>query len=418
MKTPMRALMSATILFAAIASNGPGRADSGAAPDEIGLKPIELLGKRIFEDGNLSEPRGQSCSSCHDPAKAFQGNAGSNNPALARGALPERLGDRNTPTLMYAAFVPPFGFQDKKDEETGKIEKVAVGGLFWDGRAEDLTAQVEGPLLNPREMNNPSKNAVVDKIRASAYSNLAREVFGAGVFDNSDEAFRKLATAVASYEKTPRFSPFSSKFDDYLRGKAKLTKLEARGFALFKDKKKGNCLACHVGETKSRDPKDWLFTDFTYDTLGAPRNATIPDNADAAHFDEGLCKRPGLATLAPSGFEVESVCGAFRVPTLRNIAETAPYMHNGAFKTLRDAVAFYFTRDTNPERWYPRGADGKALKFDDLPEAWRGNANVKEVPYDRKPGQKPRGTDADVDAIVAFLQTLTDRPQQSVAQKK
>lgn len=374
------------------------------------LNARQRLGKAIFEDANLSEPRGMSCATCHDPAKAFQGNAGSDNPALARGAPAGSLGDRNVPTIMYSKFSPRFAFRKKKDPETGKMELVPVGGQFWDGRAMDLEEQAGGPLLNPREMANPSKRAVIDKIRDGSYAALAREVYGAKLFEeDSDKAYAKLTAAVAAFEKTERFAPFSSKFDDVLRGKAQFSAQEAKGFELFKDPKKGNCLACHDGKEKSRNPRDWLFTDFTYDTLGAPRNATIPDNRDAAHFDPGLCKRAGLQKFAPKGFDVNSVCGAFKVPTLRNIAVTGPYMHNGAFKNLRDAVAFYFTRDTNPEKWYPRDAKGIAQKFDDLPEAWRGNANVKEVPYDRKPGETPRANDEEIDALVAFLHTLTDK---------
>jgi cytochrome c peroxidase len=190
-----------------------------------------------------------------------------------------------------------------------------------------------------------------------------------------------------------------------------LTKVEKQGFALFKDEKKGNCLACHAGKENSRDPRDWLFTDFTYDALGAPKNRAIAATAHAP--DLGLCKRPGLAELAPKGFDVESVCGAFKVPTLRNIAVTAPYLHNGVYANLRDVVAFYATRDTDPKRWYPKDATGAADKFDDLPSNYRENVNTKEVPYDRKPGQKPRLSDTEIDAIVAFLETLTDRPLQA-----
>ena len=160
----------------------------------------------------------------------------------------------------------------------------------------------------------------------------------------------------------------------------------------------------------SRNPQDWLFTDFTYDSLGAPKNKAIPgaDKPDAAP-DLGLCKRPGLAQVAPAGFDVDSVCGAFKVPTLRNVAVTAPYLHNGVFAKLRDVVAFYATRDTNPERWYPKDEKGKPKKFDDLPASAHENVNVKEVPYDRKPGQKPRLSEKEIDAIDAFLETLTDR---------
>jgi len=384
--------------------------DSSVAPDERGLTPLELLGKRVFEDVNLSSPAGVSCASCHDAAKAFQGNNGSNAPAVARGSLPTSLGKRNTPSIMYASYAPPFGFIDDKDEETGKIEKIPAGGQFFDGRARDLLAQVEGPILDPLEMNAPSKRFVVEAVRDGAYADLVRQVYGEKVFDDPDAAFEKLAQAIVAFEGTARFHPFASKFDDYLRGEARLTSLEKKGFELFKDPKKGNCLACHAGKEESRNPEDWLFTDFTYDALGGPKNRAIPSAAkpDAAP-DLGLCARPGLAQAAPADFKVESVCGAFKVPTLRNIAVTGPYLHNGVFDRLRDVVAFYATRDTDPGRWYPKDRRGKLQKFDDLPASAHDNVNVEEVPYDRKLGEKPRLSDKEIDAIVAFLETLTDR---------
>ncbi|MCC3245332.1 c-type cytochrome [Methylocystis sp. WRRC1] len=379
---------------------------------ENGLTPVELLGKRIFEDTSLSRPAGVSCASCHDATKAFQGVNGSPIAAVARGSLPTSFGKRNTPTIMYASFAPPFSFVEEKDEESGKVEMVPVGGQFLDGRASDLLAQFEGPLLDPLEMNAPSKRFAVEAIRDGAYADLARKVYGEKIFDDPDAAFEKLAQAVVAFESSARFHPFASKFDDYLRGQAQLTATEKKGFELFKDPKKGNCLACHVGKEDSREPKDWLFTDFTYDALGAPRNRAIPVNAGAGFFDLGLCKRPGLDKIAPAGFDAASVCGAFKVPTLRNIAVTGPYLHNGVFTSLRDVVAFYATRDTDPARWYPKGEKGKPEKFDDLPSNYRENVNVKEAPYDRKPGQKPRLSDKEIDAIVAFLETLTDHPQQ------
>lgn len=385
------------------------RAQDGA--DAGGLTPVELLGRRVFEDKNLSRPEGVSCASCHDPAKAFQGDNSSTVAGVARGSRPDSLGTRNTPSIMYATFTPPFAFVEEKDEKTGKIETAPVGGQFLDGRASDLLAQVEGPLLNPVEMNMPSKRAVVEAVRAGAYADLARQVYGDKIFADPDAAFEKLAQAVVAFESTPRFHPFASKFDDFLRGRTKLTPIEEKGLALFKDPKKGNCIACHVGKEGSTDPKDWLFTDFTYDAFGAPRNRAIPSNAVAA-ADLGLCKRPGLEKVAPKGFDIDSVCGAFKVPTLRNVAITGPYLHNGVFAKLRDVVAFYATRDTNPERWYPKGAKDEIEKFDDLPAQHRANVNVDEVPYDRKLRQKPRLSDKEVDAIVAFLETLTDRREQ------
>jgi cytochrome c peroxidase len=378
------------------------------APDEVGLGPKELLGKRIFEDKNLSEPRGQSCASCHDAGHAFSGNNGSSIPAVALGSRPNVFGNRNVPTAKYAKFSPPFSFVVETDED-GSLEQTPTGGQFWDGRAATLADQAKGPFLNVREMNNPDKGSVITKIHAGAYASLFQSVYGGAAFDDVDLAYDRAAEAVGAFEQTTRFSPFSSKFDDFLRGKAQLDPTEARGFELFKDPEKGNCIACHVGKPESHEPSDWLFTDFTFDNLGVPRNMNISDNADPSFFDIGLCKQEGIATKAPPGFDVETLCGAFKVPTLRNVEVSAPYAHNGYFNNLRDVVRFYVTRDTNPELWYPKDAQGVVLKFNDLPPQYRKNVNTGEVPYDRKPGESPRLTDDEIDAVVAFLKTLTDR---------
>ena len=377
------------------------------AEDERALSDLQLLGKRLFEDTNLSEPKGQACSSCHDPKRAFQGNNRSPIAAVALGSRPGQFGNRKTPTIMYMAYSPAFGFAKDEDEGEDKLE--ARGGQFWDGRAADLVEQPAGPLMNPLEMNNPSADAVVEKVKTAAYAPMMIAVYGPDVFADPKAAFQRVSQSLFAYEATERFAPFASKFDDYLRGKARLTPSEARGLALFVDPKRGNCLACHAGKTDSKDPTDWLLTDFTYDALGAPRNAAIPANADPLTFDLGLCKRPGLEAILPKEVPLASLCGAFKVPTLRNIAVRAPYFHNGAIATLRDAVAFYATRDTDPKRWYPALKTGEADKFNDLPSAYKANVNVEEVPYDRKPGQKPRLDERDVDALVAFLNTLTDK---------
>jgi len=375
--------------------------------DEKSLNDLQLLGKRLFEDKNLSEPRGESCASCHDPRRAFQGNNGSPIPAVALGSTPDKLGRRKTPTIMYKTYSPAFGFY--RDVDEGKETLEAKGGQFWDGRASDLTEQPSVPLLDPMEMNNPSVAAVVEKVKTGPYADLTKSVLGADAFDDPKSAMANLSKAIFAYETTERFAPFSSKFDDHLRGKAKLTRLEARGFELFTNPKKGNCIACHVGKTDSKDPTDWIFTDFTYDALGVPRNAAIPANADPTVFDLGLCKRPGIEAVLPKEIKLESLCGAFKVPTLRNVAITGPYYHNGYFTSLRDAVAFYATRDTDPQRWFPKLKTGEVDKFDDLPGAYKNNANTEEVPYDRKSGEEPRLSDQDVDALVAFLNTLTDK---------
>lgn len=378
---------------------------SGAS--ERGLSKEELLGKRLFEDKNLSEPRGQSCASCHDPDKAFTGNSSSPIDSVSRGARSDALGTRNAPTAMYLATSPSFSFVPDEDEP-GSF--TPTGGHFWDGRANSLAEQAKGPFLNPGEMNNPDAAAVVKKVEEGSYASLVREVYGADAFADPAKAYDAFAQAISAFEHTKRFQPFSSKFDDFLRGKAKLSASEARGFELFKDAEKGNCVGCHAGDTKSNKPEDWLFTDFTYDNIGVPRNTKIPANADNASFDLGLCKRPGLDRVLPKGVNAEDFCGAFKVPTLRNVQKTGPYMHNGYFSSLRDVVKFYATRDTNPELWYPKTVNGDVVqKFDDVPASYQQNVNTEEVPLDRKLGEEPRLNDAEIDDIVAFLNTLTDR---------
>jgi cytochrome c peroxidase len=394
---------TATVPSAAASGPIPQRSD----PNDSQLSTLELLGLRIFEDTALSNPPGQSCSSCHDPKRAFSGNAGSRIDAVAAGSRPGVFGSRNVPTIAYASFRPPFSFVRDVDED-GRPHDEPVGGFFWDGRADTLAEQAKGPLLNPREMNNASPAGVVEKVRHASYAPMFRSIFGSTSLDDDERAFQQVADALAAFESSRSFHPFSSKFDDYLRQEVQLDEKEALGLELFENPKKGNCIACHAGNPHSRDPADWLFTDFTFDALGLPRNGQIPDNSEPDAFDLGLCQRPRLADKAPSHFDISSVCGAFQVPSLRNVALTAPYGHNGVFANLREVVSFYATRDTNSERWYATSAK-TTQPFDDLPLTYQANVNREEPPYDRKVGQAPRLNDEEIDALVAFLQTLTDR---------
>jgi len=222
------------------------------------------------------------------------------------------------------------------------------------------------------------------------------------VFDNADDALQRATLALAKFEQEdPSFHSFDSKFDYFIKGQVQLSAQELRGFALFNNPQKGNCASCHPSSKTATTPA--LFTDFTYDNLGVPRNPDIPATADSAYYDLGLCgpDRTDLAADHPD------LCGAFKVPSLRNVAVTAPYFHNGSFKTLRDLVSFYVRRDTNPEEWYPSGANG-IEKFNDLPPMYRGNVNVSEAPYNRSLGDQPALDSNEIDDLVAFLNTLTD----------
>jgi cytochrome c peroxidase len=159
---------------------------------------------------------------------------------------------------------------------------------------------------------------------------------------------------------------------------------------------KGNCAACHPSTAAGAAPAA-LFTDFTYDSLGVPRNRAIAANTDGGFHDLGLC-----GPLRTDLTQRTELCGKFKVPSLRNVAVRKRFFHNGAFDNLRDVVQFYVTRDLTPAVWYP------ADRYDDLPANLRGNVNVTEGPYNRVPGQAAALNNNEIDDLVAFLRTLTD----------
>lgn len=319
-----------------ISAAGPG----APAP---ALTGEERLGKLLFFDRMLSTPPGQACASCHDPRTGFSSpdsriNRGG---SVLFGAVHGRSGFRKAPSAAYAAFAPPR----TRSAEDGTY----VGGLFWDGRADTLEAQAAQPFVNPVEQNNPGFRVVALRVLGAPYAAQFRAVYGAGAFAPLRDpagAFRLILRALAAYEASAEVNPFSSKYDAYLAGETPLTPEEAHGLALFGGK--AGCGACHPHEP-GPDGAPPLFTDFTYDNLGVPRNPANPfyrmprsiNPAGAGFVDRGL----GAAVSDPGQD------GRFRVPTLRNVdLRPAPgfvkaYMHNGAFKSLEAVVHFYNARD-------------------------------------------------------------------------
>jgi cytochrome c peroxidase len=376
---------------------GGGGDGAAASPGQSGeaapLSELAQLGELIFHDPSLSASGRLACTSCHDAAHALA-DPGSG-PVSLGGPGVDQQGTRNAPSLRYVAYAPAFSID---------ASGAPAGGFFRDGRAPTLAEQARGPLLDPREMANASVADVADKLARADYAPRFRALFGATVFDDAEQALDRALLAVQRYEQedTAEFAPFTSKYDAFLAGRAQLADQELRGLALFNDPVRGNCAACHPSG-RNADGTPPLFTDFSYDNLGVPRNAAIAANSDPAHFDLGLCG-PARSDLAQRA----DLCGAFKVPTLRNIALTAPYFHNGRFATLREAIGFYVRRDTNPEEWYPAGSDGVVRTFDDLPAAYRPNVNTSEVPYDRRRGEAPALTPGEIEDVVAFLDTLTD----------
>lgn len=365
------------------------------------LNPLEELGKEIFFD-DLSAPNNMSCATCHSPAFGFSGpNPGINKKhGVYPGAIKTRFGNRKPPSAAYATLSPIFYY------DAG--EGLYVGGNFWDGRAtgqnlgNPAADQALGPFLNHVEQNMPDKEAVLEAIAGSQYTDLWEEVWGTTLsWDTPGETeanYDRVGLAIAAYEDSPEVNAFSSKYDLFLVGAAELTPLELEGMFLFFDEEDGGgkCGLCHPAP---------LFTDFTYDNLGTPRNPNNPwydmdqeyvmvdgtpvaiNPAGNSWVDFGL---GGFLESAGLPYAAENR-GKHKVPTLRNVdkrhgpGNTKAYMHNGVFKSLEEVVHFYNTRDV--ESW-PAPEVAANVNVDELGDL--GLSAYEEA------------------AIVAFLKTLSD----------
>lgn len=324
------------------------------------LTAQETLGQNVFFDTNLSEPTGQGCVSCHDPAFGFA-DPDQSIPVSA-GVNPSLFGTRNSPSASYAVFSPTF-----------TLKSGIKGGQFWDGRAATLTEQAKGPFLNPVEMANTSRAQVIGKIAASAYAVLFDQVCGPDAFSsaNTDRSYDCMAASIAAFEGTTLFRPFTSKYDAVEAGTATFTAQEQQGLSLFTGR--GKCAHCH---SLSGGNNPDLFSDFKFHNIGLPRNPAIYQLVGNTFTDLGLG-----AVLGDARED-----GKFKTSHLRNIERTPPYMHNGVLATLKDVVHFYNTRDI-PGLWPAPEVPGT------MDSSFVGDLGL---------------TNAEEDAIVAFMRTLTD----------
>ena len=445
------------VVLAGCGGGGDSGGSSGTQPTTSDLSLAATAGKALFNDKSLSVSGKQSCATCHVAARAFTADPATDQglPVPLGGPNMDLPGFRNTPSLMYASLTPAF-FLDGG---------TATGGFFRDGRSSSLDQQAQLPFITPFEMANQDAAEVVGRLQNSPDTLQAFiAVYGSQVLGNPQAALADMGLAIAAYEtEDSDFHPFTSKFDYWSQGKAQLTDQELEGLALFNNPGKGNCTACHPSQRQGYSDHP-LFTDFTYDNIGVPRNWNIPANAatpvspisgvslaaylpagpsnvpadaEYSYYDMGLCgpfQPPGSDPHPRSSFfTVTTLCGLFKVPTLRNIALTAPYFHNGRFGTLHEVVEWYVTRDINNNTgnnpmpvpagpggnpYFPVGtfytnADGTPdlYQYNDLPVQFDANVNIAEVPYTPptfEGGQAPTLTAAEIDAVVAFLCTLTD----------
>jgi cytochrome c peroxidase len=359
---------------------------SGSAAPAPSVTTAADLGKLAFHDQSLSQPTGQACADCHDDANAFRDPESDHTSSM--GVIAGRFGSRNSPSAMYTAQIPPLHYD--------AAEHGLVGGLFWDGRADSLEVQAQSPLMNPLEMNNADRASVVDKIRLSAYADQFRKIYGSDALDTDDAAFAHLTNALAEYERT--LSPFSSKYDRYLAGKDSLSPAEDRGRKIFDDPARGNCASCHPDHTTDGSPP--MFTNFAYANLGVPSYANSLFLVQPSIFNPegGQFRDRGLGRTADD----PTLDGKFRVPTLRNIARTAPYGHNGYFANLGYFLEFLATRDVGST------TVGTCSRVSPMARcAWP--APEYAVDVDQHVGHLPL-SQQDIDDLTAFLETLTDAP--------
>jgi len=375
----------------------------------------EKLGQKLFTDINLSINRNQSCESCHSlsrievPTKTKSGlfkikkqptrgfvdpENVQNGTSVANGSVARKFGSLNPPSIGYAAFSPEFHWDGE----------LFIGGQFWNGRASNLVEQAQEPFLNPVEMGMPTKWSVIQRLQENAsYRSIFKKIYDIKLKEIKEgdvavsEAFKAMTQAIAEFERSPKFNRFDSKFDFEAAGITQYNKSEQRGADLFDST--AQCGLCHVTEGIAGNNTPSLLTDFSYDNLGVPANPQIPDSPDA---DTGLLGNPKLDDVRGETSLVSEVQGRHKVMSLRNIELTAPYMHNGVFKTLEEVIHFYNTRDVLPKCTEPADISNSGFAKTCWPSGeFNTTKNVSEL------GALGLSEQDEAD-LVAYLKTFTD----------
>src|ERR1700730_15741576 len=415
---------------------------------------IHTLGKLMLFDKHLSVNQNEACSFCHTPETGFTGPIQSLNMSTVSypGSVRTRFSNRKPQSYMYATLAPVLHYN--------ALQGDFVGGNFWDMRASGYrlqspsAEQAQGPPTNPVEMGLPDSACLAYRVSKAPYRKLFEAVWGAESFaiqwptrveqvcetpgppsnddqrpvhlsmadrQRADRVYDGFGLAAASYEASPEVSPFTSKYDYVQAGKEKFTSQETNGNALFRGK--AGCNQCHRDGGPGEGP---LFTDFTASNLGVPRNQDLqfyyesrpdqrgysPSLAGAAYIDTGVGNfrrtvQSDSGQLNPDSEWMKRAPkfdAKFQVPTLRNVdmrptpSFVKAYMHNGYFKSLKEVVHFYNTRD-----------DLAACKPGDRGEkvtCWPVPENPETM--NRKQLGNLKLSDRQEDLLVEFLKTLTD----------
>ncbi len=415
---------------------------------------VRTLGKLLLFDKHLSVNQNEACSFCHTPETGFTGPIQSLNETTVSypGSVRMRFSNRKPQSYMYAPFAPVLHYN--------ALQGDFVGGNFWDMRASGYrlqspsAEQAQGPPTNPVEMGLPDSACVAYRLSKALYRKLFETVWGTDSFNiqwppdvericatagpplendqyplhlspadraRADHVYDWFGLAISAYEFSPEVSPFTSKYDSVQAGKDQFTQHEQLGYEMFRGK--ARCNECHRDGGPGEEP---LFTDFTASNLGVPRNPELQ------YYYEDTSDRRGYRANPSGQFFVDKGVGSFlrtlqsdsgqlnpdsqwvglapkfdakfQVPTLRNVdMRPTPdfvkaYMHNGYFKSLKEVVHFYNTRDVLPRC---KGGDaGEKVTCWPPPED-PSNLNKKQL-------GNLKLTDQEEDDLVAFLKTLTD----------
>ena len=425
-----------------------------AVPPDNQVQQIELLGKLMLYDKQLSVNRNEACAFCHMPEAGFTGPVSELNRTTGSypGSVRTRFSNRKPQAHAYAPLSPVLHYNPGQGD--------LVGGNFWDMRAtgrrlgNPAAEQAQGPPTNPVEMGLPDIACAVYRASQRPYRALFESVWGLQAFaiawpgdveqvcarpgpppaddpmpvhlgpidrGRAGTTFDQMAQSIAGYEASAEVTPFTSKFDAVLAGKVQFTTQEKAGYDLFRGK--ARCNGCHRDGGPGEDP---LFTDFTASNIGTPANPRLPyyvenkpdalgyvgNPAGSSYVDGGvgnfLAEGPVLSH--PSAVDTHWLKlapgnqGRFQVPTLRNVDKrpdpgfAKAYGHNGYFTSLKAIVHFYNTRDVLPRCQSHDAGEGTTCW--PAPES-TDNMNTSRV-------GRLGLTDAEEDAIVSFMQTLTD----------
>jgi cytochrome c peroxidase len=464
-----------------VAEEAKLESDALAAAKSGALDPfhqVETLGKLEIFDPNLSVNNNLACSYCHDPASGYGNGAsilsvftGGANPGsvpiTVPGAYPDnRIAKRNPQSYVYAPYFPPLQYNITQGD--------FYGGNFWDARAtgyrlqNSSAEQAQDPPVDPEEMANPDTACVVWKLSLSQYKFFFEQVWGTGSLEinwpadvktvcstpkgaaifagnatplklspadrtRANQAFDEFAQAIAAYESSSSVSPFTSKFDAYLAGSTPLTAQELRGYDLFRGK--AQCNTCHLdGRSNMAAGVDAgaatnvapLFTDFTYNNIGLPRNVILPWYSENTPDQWGFTGNPlGIGfTDEGVGLFLDGYYGAppnlswgqylpffegkFQTSTVRNVGMVPykgfvkAYMHNGYLLSLKEVVHFYNTRDVYPYHVLsghcPAGTVEKVTCWPMPEDPNNENMTIGKLGL----------SDAQENDLVAFMETLTD----------